>query len=869
MLTSIVMGFCFLSAGCGDISIPLVTPNISAVLPRTLTVGSKTQTMKVVGTNFTSTAVILWNGSKLATSVVDSNTLVGTVESSSLAVPAVVQLKVQIRQTGRESQPMPVTVASASGIVPPATASLELSTTQVPSGIAGNVYSTYLAATGGTGAYTWSITSGALPRGLTLAASTGMISGTPVASGTSSFTIRVTDSGKPAQSVSAVESIAVAASGANSLTITTLSLPSGAEGTAYARTLQASGGTPAYTWSITSGSLPAGLTLAATTGVISGTPNTVGTSNFTAKVSDNGNPVQTKSVATSITVSSSAPIASGPGTTWYVRSDGGTRYSANAPKGQCDGQADASYASTGGTGVNQHCAFGDYRYLWDDQSYGNNAWVISGGDTVILRGGPWRVGYDQGKNDHDVWCRGNSNAPYGCVNPPIPAGTAAQHTRILGENYANCGSSTTTNRSMLTQIFGGHGVWNALNLNGAQYVDVECIELTRHSQCTIFGLPSKPAPCHKSYPVDDYDTNGISTDVNTHDVLMQDMWIHGHPSRGIIGPIGGTVTCLRCDIAFNGGAGWDFDDGKSTASVDGVWNFNYSTIEWNGCNQEYPMVDPIPVVSCYGQSDGGYGDGVGTPTGSGMSANVDHSTFRYNTQDGLDMLHVGTGQHTLTITNSTSYGTNGAAIKLGSNMQSTVITNHLILANCHRLADPMPGAPNDYNAHLHDFCRASDAVPFNFRQGGNTLIANNTFVTYAPTTFDIGCGDASCSNSTLTFKNNIVLAYKNSQVSDYGGSNGPGLFYYSGQIGHMIRSNNIYFGVGHNACPPAAGTGVCTDPLLVNEPIWTGESSLDNFDFNITAGSPAKGAGTPIPDLLLDYTGTAWGSTPSIGAYQE
>jgi hypothetical protein len=79
------------------------------------------------------------------------------------------------------------------------------------------------------------------------------------------------------------------------------------------------------------------------------------------------------------------------GETWYVRKDGGTRYSAKAPTGQCDGKADAAYR---GRGVNQHCAFKDYRYLWDDQSYGNDAWVIAGGDTVILRGGPWRVGFD-------------------------------------------------------------------------------------------------------------------------------------------------------------------------------------------------------------------------------------------------------------------------------------------------------------------------------------------------------------------------------------------------------------------------------------------------------------------------------------------
>ncbi len=69
-------------------------------------------------------------------------------------------------------------------------------------------------------------------------------------------------------------------------------------------------------------------------------------------------------------------------------------------------------------------------------------------------------------------------------------------------------------------------------------------------------------------------------------------------------------------------AGWDFDDGNSTASVNGVWNFQNSTIEWNGCNQEYPAVHAIPVISCYSQSTGGYGDGVGTPANYGMSAHI-------------------------------------------------------------------------------------------------------------------------------------------------------------------------------------------------------------------------------------------------------
>ena len=61
------------------------------------------------------------------------------------------------------------------------------------------------------------------------------------------------------------------------LAITTASLPAGTVGAAYSATLAANGGTPPYTWSITSGSLPGGLTLSATTGNITGMPTAAGT----------------------------------------------------------------------------------------------------------------------------------------------------------------------------------------------------------------------------------------------------------------------------------------------------------------------------------------------------------------------------------------------------------------------------------------------------------------------------------------------------------------------------------------------------------------------------------------------------------------
>jgi Putative Ig domain len=83
-------------------------------------------------------------------------------------------------------------------------------------------------------------------------------------------------------------------------TITTTSLPSGTQNTTYNATLSASGGVTPYTWSVVSGSLPAGLSLAQSTGVISGTPTGTGTSNFTAQVKDSNSQTATKALSITI-----------------------------------------------------------------------------------------------------------------------------------------------------------------------------------------------------------------------------------------------------------------------------------------------------------------------------------------------------------------------------------------------------------------------------------------------------------------------------------------------------------------------------------------------------------------------------------------
>lgn len=172
-------------------------------------------------------------------------------------------------------------------------ATLTITTTSLSSGDVGVAYSQTLAAANGTPPYTWSIASGSPPAGLSLNATSGAISGTPTTAGTANFTARVTDSA----SATANKTLSMTINAA--LAVSTASLPSGAVGSGYAQTLAASGGSGTYTWSITSGALPAGLSLNSGSGAITGTPSAAVTANFTVQVADG---IGTATRALSITI---------------------------------------------------------------------------------------------------------------------------------------------------------------------------------------------------------------------------------------------------------------------------------------------------------------------------------------------------------------------------------------------------------------------------------------------------------------------------------------------------------------------------------------------------------------------------------------
>ncbi len=162
---------------------------------------------------------------------------------------------------------------------------MEIITPSLPNGLVGVPYTTTLAAMGGTAPYTWSVKAGSnLPAGLTLAAATGIISGTPTAAGDSTFTIRVEDNSAVKKAAEKTFTVNIGATG--TIQIVNTSLVDGTVGVAYSVVLQAIGGTGALTWTVPAGNLPAGLTLVAATGVISGTPTAAGDSTFTIAVAD-------------------------------------------------------------------------------------------------------------------------------------------------------------------------------------------------------------------------------------------------------------------------------------------------------------------------------------------------------------------------------------------------------------------------------------------------------------------------------------------------------------------------------------------------------------------------------------------------------
>ena len=200
------------------------------------------------------------------------------------------------------------TVAISNGITisvgSPSVPGLSINSASLPAWTLNKAYSSTLAAGGGDGNYTWSATG--LPAGLSLNASTGVISGTPTAVGSSSVTIGLNDRLGDLPDSATFTLIINAVP-----TITTASpLPQAELTDASSTAVVVGGGTAPYSWSATG--LPGGMGIGASSGVISGTPTATGTFTVAVSLGDAAGGVATKSLSLVVIAGPSITTASLP-----------------------------------------------------------------------------------------------------------------------------------------------------------------------------------------------------------------------------------------------------------------------------------------------------------------------------------------------------------------------------------------------------------------------------------------------------------------------------------------------------------------------------------------------------------------------------
>ena len=291
---------------------------------------------------------------------------------------------------------------------------------------------------------------------------------------------------------------------------------------------------------------------------------------------------------------------------------------------------------------------------------------------------------------------------------------------------------------------------------------------------------------------------------------LHDLNIHGMANEGVRAGRLTDWTMDRVRIYANGFGGWDNDirNGNPTADTSnhGTIAFNDSEIGYNGCGEYYPNGQ---IYGCWGQNEGGYGDGLGAgPTGGiWLFENV---YVHHNTQDGLDLLYAdGTGA--IIMDRVHSEGNAGNQLKLAG---TATIQNSIVVGNCAYYFNA--GSIGD-DMQESDSCRAGgDAIamlPGNDAGPNGTnpnhvvtlTVQNNTITGQGNGLIMLSRGN---SQSTANFVSNVLVGTGNWQLGESGYPELAGGIYYYVTDGHspptMNYVENMFWNVKNNQCPSSS-----------------------------------------------------------------
>lgn len=383
------------------------------------------------------------------------------------------------------------------------------------------------------------------------------------------------------------------------------------------------------------------------------------------------------------------PAASPAPATYYVRADGG-----NAD--QCDGRHDAPYS---GSVARHACA---WRHPFEALPPGGKA-RIAGGDTLIIGAGSYMMGMGAPGTGALEKCR--KDWPWDCHASAIPAGPSADRpTRILGAGYdSGCGGAP--------ELWGTQRSSEVIDLQGSSNVEIACLEITDHSSCIEFHNAQKTDRCERdAEPYGSWAAAGIAA-ADSANVRLRDLNIHGLAHDGIRAGRLRDWTLERVRIVGNGWAGWNGDVGGDGSANNGHLVFRDVEIAWNGCVEAYPSGKHS---GCWGQENGGYGDGLGTGATAGDWL-FDHVNVHHNTQDGIDLLHA-LPEATIVFRNVHAEANAGNQLKASG---SVTIEDSTIVGSCAALSGE-GGLDRD------DTCRArGNSISLSLAANTRSRIAGN------------------------------------------------------------------------------------------------------------------------------------------------
>ncbi len=522
------------------------------------------------------------------------------------------------------------------------------------------------------------------------------------------------------------------------------------------------------------------------------------------------------------------PLTTARAATYYIRTDGGTA-------AQCTGLANAAYSGS----RHQACAWNSPMEALPPTAKNQPMKPrIAGGDTLVIAPGSYGIGYSAqavaafGSNLCDA------NYSYDCVPQAVPSGPDPQHPTIIK------GASCTAK----PELWGMQGASHVLSLDGSSNVTLECLELTDHSACIVFYKPDPAGACNRNWGADvgAWASTGIHAR-DSGDVTLRDLNIHGFASSGVNAGRLRDWTVERVTIRANGWSGWDGDLGGNdhSSANSGKLVFDQLTIAWSGCTENYPASS---VIHCWGQNEGGYGDGF-AEAWTGGDWVFTRANIHDNTQDGLDLLY-NNGTGSTKVVQSRFSGNAGNQIKISG---PSSIVNSVVVGNCmwtqQKAGTTMLGA-----MQAADDCRAlGSAVEVDFPLSNQ--LAALAFDTIT------GQGDGLVDASQSGKGNKVALANDilDGRHSDKRGDE-PTFGYYGGDDNAVAVSwiGNLVHGVRHGGCP---GDSICQDPML-RDPAFA------SYDPAPRPGSSAIAAASSKVVVATDFYGHPRPVRASIGAVE-